>query len=134
MLRPDIAVTKLQCLAKGEFKNLLDARCEGRRSTRVFPCPTNRLFHGAPRGLDRDIAPQKRLSCDPFVFVDESEQDVLSTNEGVVEQPRFLLGQNEHPPGSVGEALKHGLILVAIIIAAVEPVAPDPVEFPPPNG
>jgi hypothetical protein len=32
--------------------------------------------------------------------MDESEQDVLGANEGVVQEPRFLLRQDEDSPGS----------------------------------
>jgi hypothetical protein len=39
--------------------------------------------------------------------MDEAEQNVLGPDEVVVEQARFLLGQDENMSGSISEALKH---------------------------
>ena len=39
--------------------------------------------------------------------MNEAEQDVLGPDVVVVEQARFLLGQDEDMSGSISEALKH---------------------------
>jgi hypothetical protein len=49
----------------------------------------------------------ERLCCDSFSLGDQSQEDVLSADEGVIEQTGFLLGEDEDPPSSVGETLKH---------------------------
>jgi hypothetical protein len=41
--------------------------------------------------------------------VDEAQQDVLCTDEIVVEQSRFLLGQHQDSSGSISETFEHAL-------------------------
>ena len=40
--------------------------------------------------------------------MDEAEEDVLGADVVVVEEARFLLSQDDHATGSIGEALEHG--------------------------
>ena len=48
----------------------------------------------------------KGLGRHALAFVEQTEQDVLSPDEVVVEQARFFLGQHQHATGAVGKALK----------------------------
>src|SRR5207302_7815743 len=74
-----------------------------------------------PHGLQRDPEGLEGLGCDALTLVDEAQQDVLGTDEVVVEQARFLLSEDEHSSGSICEAFEqlpaswegrlHGLIL-----------------------
>ena len=49
-------------------------------------------------------------SGDAFALVEQSEKDVLGADVAVVEEPRFFLGQDHDPAGSIGEALKQLLL------------------------
>ena len=107
VLRPDVAVIELQCLAERQLQDLLGARREGWGTSR----------HGArrPYGLDDLVAdglhgnPQRLQGFGPhsIALPDQSQQDVLSPDERVVELARFLLGECQHPPSPVGEAFEH---------------------------
>ena len=57
----------------------------------------------------RDAERLERLGRDAFALVDEPEQDVLGADEVVVEQARFLLGEDQDPSGSVSEAFEQVL-------------------------
>jgi hypothetical protein len=84
MFRPDVAVTDLQRLAQGKLQYLFGARCEWGRPARGFSSRSNRFLYGAPRPLDRDAALQERMRCHSFFLMDESEQNVLGADVGVV--------------------------------------------------
>jgi len=54
-------------------------------------------------GPDRD-----ELGRHPLVLVNEPQQDVLGADVVVAQETGFLLGQDHHPPSSIGESLEHG--------------------------
>ena len=58
-------------------------------------------------GLQRDAERLERLGGDAFALVDQAEQDVLGADVVVVEHPGLFLGQDDNPPGAVGEPLEH---------------------------
>ncbi len=60
------------------------------------------------------------LGGDALPFVEEAEQDVLGADVVVVQMPRFFLGQNDDPTGSVRETLKH-LSLPSLTYATLPP-------------
>ena len=49
----------------------------------------------------------EHLRGDALALVDEAEQDVLGPDVGVVEQARFLLGEDDDPAGPIGETFEH---------------------------
>ena len=49
----------------------------------------------------------ERLGGDALPLMDEPEEDVLRSDVIVVEQAGLLLGEDDDPPGSIGEALEH---------------------------
>ena len=57
--------------------------------------------------LETDAQRLEGLGRDAFALVDQSEQDVLGADVVVVEQPRFLLREDNDSAGPVGEALEH---------------------------
>src|SRR5207302_11471666 len=98
-----------------------------------------------PHGLQRDPEGLEGLGCDALTLVDEAQQDVLGTDEVVVEQARFLLSEDEHSSGSVCEAFEqlpaswegclHGLILpVAVQFLALLFSGPPPCDVHPIGG
>jgi hypothetical protein len=46
-------------------------------------------------------------SGDSFTFVEETQKNVLGADVAVVETASFFLGEDYHPPRSVGKSLKH---------------------------
>ena len=57
-----------------------------------------------------DIEPCQRLGGQALAFVEQAEQEVLGTDEIVVEDARLLLGEDQDAPGSVNETLEHQLL------------------------
>ena len=65
------------------------------------------LLDLAAHGLERDAEALEGLGGDAFALVDQPEQDVLGADVGVVQQARFLLGEDDDPAGPVGESFEH---------------------------
>ena len=57
--------------------------------------------------LEREPHEFERPRRDAVALVDQAEQDVLGADVVVVQQARLLLGEDDHPPGPVGEAFEH---------------------------
>ncbi len=106
MLGPDVVVTQLQRLAQRQLEHLLGAGRERDVARRRLPAVADDLLHLGAHGLQRDAERLERLRGDSFTLVDETEQDVLGPDVVVVEQARFLLGKDNDPSRSVGEALE----------------------------
>ena len=51
---------------------------------------------------------ESRPRCDALTLMNEAEQDVLGADVVVVEEPSFLLGQNNDPSGSVCKSFEQG--------------------------
>src|SRR5699024_12257761 len=48
------------------------------------------------------------IGADAFGLVDQTQQDVLGADVVVVEQPGFVLCQDDDAAGAIGEAFEHG--------------------------
>ena len=107
VLGPDVVVAELQRLAEGELEDLLGARGEGDVPGRRRATLADDLLDLAAHGLERDAETLERLGGNALALVDEPEQDVLGPDVGVVEQARFLLGEDDHPASPVGESFEH---------------------------
>jgi hypothetical protein len=57
--------------------------------------------------LVADPGGAENLGGDAFALVEQSEQEVLGPDEVVLENPGALLGQDQDPPGAIGETLEH---------------------------
>ena len=64
---------------------------------------SDRFFDLLADGLERDAQRFERLGGDAFTLVDEAEEDVLSADEVVVQETRFLLRQHKHSASPVGK-------------------------------
>ncbi len=106
VLGPDVVVTELQRLAQRQLEHLLRSRREGDVTRRGLPAVADDLLHLGAHGLERDAERLECLGGNPFALVDQAEQDVLGPDVVVVEQARFLLGEDYDPSRSVGEALE----------------------------
>src|SRR5204863_6006722 len=106
VLGTDVVVTELERLAQRELENLLGPGRERDVPGRSLPAVADDLLDLGSHRLQRDAERLERLGGDPFAFVDQAEQDVLGTDVVVVEQARFLLGEDNDPSRSVGEALE----------------------------
>ena len=49
----------------------------------------------------------ERLGGNAVSFSDQAKEDVLGTDEAVVQQAGFFLGKHQHSPRPVGEAFEH---------------------------
>ena len=106
MLGADVVVAELERLAQRELEHLLGAGRERDVTRRRLAAVADDLFDLGAHGLQRDAERLERLGGDAFALVDQPEQDVLGPDVVVVEQPRFLLGEDHDPSSSVGEALE----------------------------
>ena len=106
VLGPDVVVAELQRFAQRQLEHLLGAGRERDVARRGLPAVADDLFHLGAHGLERDAERLECLGGNSFALVDQAEQDVLGPDVVVVEQARFLLGEDYDPSRSVGEALE----------------------------
>ena len=106
VLGADVVVAELQRLAQRQLEHLLGAGRERDVARRRRAALADDLLDLAAHGLERDAERLERLGGDALTLVDEPEQDVLGADVVVVEQARFLLGQDDDPAGPVGEAFE----------------------------
>ena len=67
------------------------------------------LLDLAQHGLPRDAQRLQRLGGDALSLVEQAEQEVLGADVVVAQQPGFLLGEVDGPPGPFGEPREHAL-------------------------
>ena len=107
VLGADVVVAELQRLAQRQLEDLLrpwrERDVPGRRRAAL----ADHLLDLAAHRFEGDAQALQRLRRDAFALVDQPEEDVLGPDVRVVEQARFLLGENHHSAGSVGEAFEH---------------------------
>jgi hypothetical protein len=71
--------------------------------------PADHLLDLLANSLERDVEGFECPGGDAFAFVDQTQEDVLGPDVVVVKRPRFLLGENHHPPSLVRESLEQQL-------------------------
>jgi len=103
VLGADVVVAELQRFAQRELEDLLGARRERDVPRRAAAALTDDLFHLAAHGLERDAERLEGLGGNAFSLMDQPEQDVLGADVVVVEQPRFLLSEDNDTAGPVGK-------------------------------
>ena len=77
---------------------------------RIFCCDgfPDSCVHLAANRLEADVQRLEGLRGHTFTLVDQSEEDVLGADVIVVEEARFLLGEDHHPASPVSEAFEQG--------------------------
>ena len=108
VLGADVVVTELQRLAQRQLEDLLGAGGERDVTRRRGAAVADDLLDLRAHGFERDAERFERLRGDALALVDQAEEDVLGSDVVVVEQARFLLRQDDHSAGSIGEAFEHG--------------------------
>ena len=106
VLGADVVVAELQRLAQRQLEHLLGARRERDVAARRRPTLADDLLDLVAHGLERDAERLERLGRDAFALVDQAEEDVLGADVVVVEEPRFFLGEDDDPAGSVSKAFE----------------------------
>lgn len=107
MLRADVVVSELQCLAQAELQDFFGTRGEGDVAGRGLLALADDLLDLAAHSFEGDAQRLQRLGSDTFALVNEAEQDVLRTDVVVVEHPGFFLSQDNNAPCAIGEPLEH---------------------------
>ncbi len=120
VLGADVVVPELQRLAQRQLKHLLGARREGDVPRRCLLALADDLLDLLADRLQADAQRLKRLGRHALALVDEAQENVLGANVVVIEHPGFFLRQDNNPPRSVSEPLKH---LVALLTAG-DPASP----------
>ena len=108
VLGADVVVAELQRLAQRQLEHLLGPGREGDVPGRRRAALADDLLDLAADGLEGDAERLEGLGGDALALVDQPEQDVLGADVVVVEEARFLLGQDDDPAGPVGEAFEQG--------------------------
>src|SRR4051794_34159618 len=111
VLGADVAVAELERLAERVLEDLLRAGREGNVAGRGLLPLADDLLDLGPDRFERDVERFEGLRGDAFAFVDQTQEDVLGPDVVVVEQACFLLREDNHPPGPVGEPFEHVLLL-----------------------
>ena len=107
VLGADVVVAELEGLAQRELEDLLGAWGEGDVAGRRRAALADDLLDLAAHGLERDAEALEGLGGDALALVDQPEQDVLGADVAVVQQARFLLGEDDDPAGPVSESFEH---------------------------
>src|SRR6266511_3841079 len=113
VLGADVVVAELQRLPQRQLQHLLGAWRERDVSACSDLAPADNLLDPGPYHLQRDAQRLQRPGGDALTLVEQAEQQVLGADVVVAQQPGFLLGEVDDPPGPVGEALEHALGLSA---------------------
>ena len=89
VLGTDVAVVHVENRGERVLKNLFGTWRERRRAGRRGPGRTDHLLDHLAHGLQGD--PERRGAPEPrpVTLAGQPEEDVLSANEGVIEQTRF---------------------------------------------
>src|SRR6266540_2109879 len=107
VLGADVVVPELKGLPERQLQDLLGPGGEGNVPGRRGLSLADDLFHLGPDCFQGDSQGFQSLGRNPFPLVDQPEQDVLGADVVVIEHPRLFLGEDDYPPRSVSEALKH---------------------------
>ncbi len=107
VLGADVIVAQLEGFTKRQLHYLLGARGKGRGTRRRSPGWPDRLFYLHPHRLKVDTERSQRLGRHVVALTDKAKKEVLGTDEVVVQQARFLLGQHQHPASIISEAFEH---------------------------
>jgi hypothetical protein len=106
VLGADLFVAQLKGLAEGKLEHLLCSWGE-RRAGLAAPTLSDDREDLCSGGIERHAGRSQRLAGDAGALVEQSEEDVLGPDKGVIETPGLLLSQYEHAACVVGEALEH---------------------------
>ncbi len=108
VLGADVVVAQLQGLAQRQLEDLLGPGGERRRTRGRRAGGADGLLDLLADAFQADAERLEGFGGDALTLVDEAEQDVLGADEVVVEEPRFLLGENQDSSGSVSETFEQG--------------------------
>ena len=126
VLGADVVVAELQRLAERQLEDLLGPRGEGDVAGRRGTALADDLLDLLAHGLEGDAERLERLGGDALALVDQPEQDVLGADVVVVEQPRFFLGKNDDPAGTICETFEHVECLLGDSCGSVYPWPSEP--------
>ena len=107
VLGADVVVAQLQRLAQRELQDLLGPRRERDVPARRLLTLPDDLLDLPTDALQGDPERLQGLRGHPLTLGDQTKEDVLGADVVVVEHPGLFLGQDDNPPRSVGEPLKH---------------------------
>ena len=110
VLGGNVVLAELQRLAQRTFEHALCPRREG-----DVACSDRHLLVGDFLDLGdglfvRHVEPLERLGGDALAFANQTEQQVLGSDVGLLELSCLFLREDEDPAGLVGELLKHVLM------------------------
>src|ERR1700676_2620788 len=104
----DVAVAQLQSFPQRELQALLGWRRERDVAARRPLAPADEFFDVAPDRLQGDAGGRQRLRGGTLVFTQQTKQQMLGADVGMVEAPGLFLGRDDGVPRLVSESLEHG--------------------------
>ena len=107
MLSANIVVAQLQRLAQRQFQYLLGPRGERDVTGGSGLALPNKFLHLGTHRVQGNIHGLQRLRSHAFTLVDEAQQQVLTADVAVIQQPGFFLGKHNYATGAVSKSFKH---------------------------
>ena len=107
MLGADVVVTELTGLFQRQLQDALGAGCEGDLNSDKAGSTADDFLNFNPGILEVDPHGLEHLGGNTCALADQTEKDLLGTNEVVTKPAGLFLGQHDHFDGLLGEAFKH---------------------------
>src|SRR5205823_13783450 len=98
--------------AQRELYDLLRARREGDLTGGDFLAGADDPDDLGAHALHGDVERLENARGESLLLAEETEQDVLSADVVVLEDPGFLLSEDDHLTGAFSKALKHDVVLL----------------------
>lgn len=130
VLGPNVVVAELEGFTQGKFEDALRPWSEGDVALDGFLALTDNLDDAGADRIAFDLRHFKGFRGDSLTLGDEAEEEVLGPDVVVLEAARLILGEDDDPPGAVGEPFEH----VTSLLGARVRAHTGSNEPPPPYG
>ena len=107
VLGADVVMAELKSFTERQLENLFCTWGEGNMARRRRPALADNFLNLITNCLERNRHALESFRSNSFALVNESEQDVLGADVGMIEKAGLLLREDDYPPGSVSEAFEH---------------------------
>src|SRR5437763_16727319 len=108
MLGADVAVAEALGVALGELERPPGRRGEAEVARGHVLAAAGEVDDPGPGAVGGDAQRAQRPDRDALLLAQQPEQQMLRADAVVTERPGLFLGEDDHPPGGLCEALEHG--------------------------
>jgi hypothetical protein len=100
-------VAELESFAERKLEDLFRSRCKWNVTLGGLGALANDFYYLVTNVRKIDAHTFQGASGDAFTLVEKTEENVFGADVAVIEPASFLLGEDHHPPRSIGKSLKH---------------------------